>query len=198
MVIISWWCGGGHEVKGAAASAGLRSGTLELGDGSARHWCLACAAVPAGQALSGKLTTSDPRGSSPSRQRPHRPRNLTFGRAHFARDHDRPSSGRRARVAGSSSPIGNVSAMATADLRQPGSDEPVATRPAGWRCPRAPRGLLRLCAPGLCRLEIGPLGQHTLGDIPPQGDQQLTRDGNDRDHPHPAAPVTDPLTKPSA
>jgi len=37
MVIISWWCGGGHEVKGAAASAGLRSGTLELGDGSARH-----------------------------------------------------------------------------------------------------------------------------------------------------------------
>jgi hypothetical protein len=67
MVIISWWCGGGPEVKGAAASAGLRSGTLELGDGSARHWCLACAAVPAGQALSGKLTTSDPRGSSPSR-----------------------------------------------------------------------------------------------------------------------------------
>lgn len=67
MVMISWRCGGDHEAKGAAASAGLRSGTLELGDGSARHWCLACAAVPAGQALSGKLTTSDPRGSSPSR-----------------------------------------------------------------------------------------------------------------------------------
>jgi hypothetical protein len=133
MVMISWWCGGGHKVKGAAAPAGPQSGTLELGDAGAGHWPPACAADPAGQALPGKLTIGSTRLEPISSN--DRIGRVTSHSAGLTRPvtmiaHSR---GRRARVAGSSSESAMLQPWDQTDLRRPGSDEPVATRPAGWR-----------------------------------------------------------------